>query len=243
MKASVSALALALCLAGCATASADTPPTPAPLPAPSRRDRRRRPPADRRRREAFVAARREGPRRVRGHQQPRARGSTRPTSPTIPTRSPPISARSAPRSRSSYANEAARYRRGRRASIPTPSASSTSCAAASSCRRRPRRAPPTELNTISTRLQSTYGKGQGTLNGKPITGTDIEAEMGTIRNPGRAQGDVDQLARQCRRADARRTMRAWSRSPTQGAKELGYRRYRRDVALAATTCRPTSSPR
>ncbi len=68
--------------------------------------------------------------------------------------------------------------------------------------------------------------------GKPINGSDIEAEMGDLdRNAGRAHGDVDELARQRRRADAATTTRAWSRSPTQGAKELGYRRHRRDVAL------------
>ena len=38
----------------------------------------------------------------------------------------------------------------------------------------------TELNTIATNLQSQYGKGKGTLNGKPISGSDIEAEMGNI---------------------------------------------------------------
>ena len=40
-----------------------------------------------------------------------------------------------------------------------------------------------ELNTIATKLNSMYGKGQGTLNGKPINGSDIEAAMGTNRNP------------------------------------------------------------
>ncbi len=40
-----------------------------------------------------------------------------------------------------------------------------------------------ELNEIATRLNSTYGKGKGTLNGAPINGSDIEAEMGTNRNP------------------------------------------------------------
>ncbi len=38
----------------------------------------------------------------------------------------------------------------------------------------------TELNTIATNLQSQYGKGKGTLNGKPISGSDIENEMGNI---------------------------------------------------------------
>ncbi|WOK37020.1 M2 family metallopeptidase [Sphingomonas sp. C3-2] len=41
----------------------------------------------------------------------------------------------------------------------------------------------TELNEIATRLNSAYGKGRGTLDGKPIGGSDIEAEMGTSRNP------------------------------------------------------------
>ena len=37
-----------------------------------------------------------------------------------------------------------------------------------------------ELNQIATKLSSDYGKGQGTLNGKPISGSDIEAEMGNL---------------------------------------------------------------
>ncbi|UVO53937.1 M2 family metallopeptidase [Sphingomonas sp. SUN039] len=41
----------------------------------------------------------------------------------------------------------------------------------------------TELNTIATRLNSTYGKGKGTLRGQPVNGSDIEAAMGTDRNP------------------------------------------------------------
>jgi peptidyl-dipeptidase A len=41
----------------------------------------------------------------------------------------------------------------------------------------------TELNTIATRLNSQYGKGKGTLDGKPINGSDIEAAMGMVRDP------------------------------------------------------------
>ena len=41
----------------------------------------------------------------------------------------------------------------------------------------------TELNEISTRLNAAYGKGKGTLDGKPINGSDIEAAMGTSRDP------------------------------------------------------------
>ncbi len=40
-----------------------------------------------------------------------------------------------------------------------------------------------ELNDLATRLQSAYGKGRGTLHGKEINGSDIEAEMGSNRDP------------------------------------------------------------
>jgi peptidyl-dipeptidase A len=40
-----------------------------------------------------------------------------------------------------------------------------------------------EVATLQARLQGIYGKGQGTLGGKPINGSDIEAAMGTNRNP------------------------------------------------------------
>jgi peptidyl-dipeptidase A len=40
-----------------------------------------------------------------------------------------------------------------------------------------------ELNVIATRLESQYGKGKGTLDGKPINGSDIEDAMGTVRDP------------------------------------------------------------
>jgi peptidyl-dipeptidase A len=38
-----------------------------------------------------------------------------------------------------------------------------------------------ELNDIATRLGSAYGRGRGTLNGQPIGGSDIEAEMGNLK--------------------------------------------------------------
>jgi peptidyl-dipeptidase A len=40
----------------------------------------------------------------------------------------------------------------------------------------------TELNKIATDLQSQYGKGRGTLNGKEISGSDIEAAMGDLKH-------------------------------------------------------------
>ncbi|MBX3593874.1 M2 family metallopeptidase [Sphingomonas sp.] len=39
------------------------------------------------------------------------------------------------------------------------------------------------LAKLQTDMQTTYGTGKGTLNGKPISGSDIEAAMGTSRNP------------------------------------------------------------
>lgn len=40
-----------------------------------------------------------------------------------------------------------------------------------------------ELSTIATGLQSQYGKGRGTKGGEEINGSDIEAAMGTERDP------------------------------------------------------------
>jgi len=40
-----------------------------------------------------------------------------------------------------------------------------------------------EVAGLKARMQGVYGKGRGTLNGKPINGSDIEAAMGTDRNP------------------------------------------------------------
>ena len=40
-----------------------------------------------------------------------------------------------------------------------------------------------ELAGLRARMQGVYGQGQGTLRGQPINGSDIEAAMGTNRNP------------------------------------------------------------
>jgi len=78
-----------------------------------------------------------------------------------------------------------------------------------------------ELNTIATRLQSTYGKGRASLHGKPLTGDDVEALMGTNRNP----ADLAEMWRTWHdnvgrpmRADYTRLVEL----ANQGAKELGY---------------------
>jgi len=78
-----------------------------------------------------------------------------------------------------------------------------------------------ELNTITTRLQSTYGKGRATLNGKPITGDDAEEKMGTLRNPAQLQeiwtSWHTNVGRPMRQDYTRMVDIA-----NQGAKELGY---------------------
>ncbi len=40
---------------------------------------------------------------------------------------------------------------------------------------------------LGTKMQGIYGKGQGTLDGKPISGSDIEEKMGTVRDPKQLQ--------------------------------------------------------
>jgi peptidyl-dipeptidase A len=78
-----------------------------------------------------------------------------------------------------------------------------------------------ELNTISTRLQSTYGKSRGTLNGKEMTGNDLEEKMGTSRNPAELKemwtSWHTNTGRPMRTDYVRLTEIA-----NQGAKELGY---------------------
>jgi peptidyl-dipeptidase A len=78
-----------------------------------------------------------------------------------------------------------------------------------------------ELNTIATRLQSTYGKGRGTLDGKEMTGNDLEEKMGTVRDP----EDLKEMWTSWH-SNVGRPMRAdYSRLveiANQGAKELGY---------------------
>jgi len=44
-----------------------------------------------------------------------------------------------------------------------------------------------ELATLITRMSSNYGKGKGALDGKPINGSDIEAAMGTVRDPAKSK--------------------------------------------------------
>jgi peptidyl-dipeptidase A len=79
-----------------------------------------------------------------------------------------------------------------------------------------------ELNTIATRLQSTYGKGKGTLNGQPVSGNDLEEKMGTVRDPAQLKemwtSWHTNVGRPMRKDYPRMVQIA-----NQGAKELGYR--------------------
>lgn len=79
-----------------------------------------------------------------------------------------------------------------------------------------------ELNDLATRLQSQYGRGKGTLNGAPINGSDIEAEMGTNRDPAKLKemwtSWHDNVGAPMRADYARMVEIA-----NQGAKDLGYK--------------------
>ena len=44
-----------------------------------------------------------------------------------------------------------------------------------------------ELNRIATDLQSQYGRGRGTMGSETLTGNEIEARMGSVRNPAQLQ--------------------------------------------------------
>ena len=78
-----------------------------------------------------------------------------------------------------------------------------------------------ELNTIATRLSSTYGKGRGTLDGKPMTGNDLEEKMGTVRNA----SDLQEMWTSWHTNVGRPMRPDYARLveiANQGAKELGF---------------------
>ncbi|HEU0044876.1 M2 family metallopeptidase [Sphingomonas sp.] len=78
-----------------------------------------------------------------------------------------------------------------------------------------------QLATLTTKQSSFYGKGKGTLDGKPINGSDIEAAMGTSRDPAKLQemwtSWHDNVGAPMR-TDYARVVELGN----QGAKELGY---------------------
>jgi len=79
-----------------------------------------------------------------------------------------------------------------------------------------------ELNAIATRLGSAYGRGKGTLNGAPINGSDIEAEMGNLERTPAELKEMwtswhDNVGAPMRQDYTRMTAIA-----NEGAKELGF---------------------
>jgi len=79
-----------------------------------------------------------------------------------------------------------------------------------------------QLSTLVTRMSSSYGKGKGTLDGKPINGSDIEAAMGDSRDPAKMQemwtSWHDNVGAPMRQDYARATQIA-----NEGARGLGYK--------------------
>ncbi|MCT8000641.1 M2 family metallopeptidase [Sphingomonas sanguinis] len=78
-----------------------------------------------------------------------------------------------------------------------------------------------QLSMLTTRMSSSYGKGKGLRNGQPINGSDIEAAMGSERDPARLKemwvSWHDNVGAPMRADYAQMTALA-----NQGAKELGY---------------------
>lgn len=79
-----------------------------------------------------------------------------------------------------------------------------------------------EMNDIATRLGSAYGRGKGTLNGQPVNGSDIEAEMGNLERSPEELKEMwaswhDNVGAPMRSDYTRMTGIA-----NQGAKELGF---------------------
>ena len=78
-----------------------------------------------------------------------------------------------------------------------------------------------ELSTLTTRMSSAYGKGKGTLAGKPINGSDIEAAMGTVRDPKQLQemwtSWHDNVG-----APMRKDYQQMAGIANEGARQLGY---------------------
>ncbi|HJQ16660.1 MAG TPA: M2 family metallopeptidase [Allosphingosinicella sp.] len=78
-----------------------------------------------------------------------------------------------------------------------------------------------ELNAITVRLNSAYGKGRGTMGGKVMTGNDLEEKMGTVRDPALLKemwSSWHDNVGGPMRGDYRRMVEIGN----QGAKQLGY---------------------
>jgi peptidyl-dipeptidase A len=79
-----------------------------------------------------------------------------------------------------------------------------------------------QLSDITTRLSSAYGKGKGTLDGKPINGSDIEEQMGNVARTPAELAEMwtswhDNVGKPMKGDYVKMVAIA-----NQGAKELGY---------------------
>jgi peptidyl-dipeptidase A len=79
-----------------------------------------------------------------------------------------------------------------------------------------------ELNRISTDLGSQYGRGRGTMAGETLTGNEIEARMGTVRNPAQLQEMWTSWNNNVG-APMRRDYVRLVEIANQGARDLGFR--------------------
>ncbi|WP_073975227.1 M2 family metallopeptidase [Erythrobacter donghaensis] len=82
-----------------------------------------------------------------------------------------------------------------------------------------------ELNAIATRLGSAYGRGKGTLNGQPINGSDIEAEMGNLERTPDELKEMWASWHDNVGAPMRGDYVRMSALANEGAKELGFADY------------------
>ena len=120
-----------------------------------------------------------------------------------------------------YANDAARY--ARVAGLDAETARKLDSLRNSISLPAPNRAGAAEeLNAIATNLGSAYGRGKGTLNGAPISGSDIEAEMGNLERSPEELKEMwaswhDNVGAPMREDYTRMTAIA-----NEGAKELGF---------------------
>jgi peptidyl-dipeptidase A len=78
-----------------------------------------------------------------------------------------------------------------------------------------------QLNDITTRLQSAYGKGRATHNGKTITGDDAEALMGELRDP-KQLAEIWKSWHETTGRPMRQDYTQMVGIANEGAKELGY---------------------
>lgn len=120
-----------------------------------------------------------------------------------------------------YANEAARY--AGIAGLDAETARKLDMLRKSISLPAPNRAGAAEeLNDIATRLNSAYGRGKGTLDGAPINGSDIEAEMGNLERTPEELKEMwaswhDNVGAPMRQDYTRMTAIA-----NEGARELGF---------------------